>query len=123
MIKLRSVRVFSVAKVNAILYGILGLILAPFFLIGPGLAVVGAPELRRSLAGVILFVAFVPFFYAVFGFIFGGLIAFIYNAISHAVGGIEIELDLSTLAVSAPPPHQVSALQPPAPLPARPEFE
>jgi hypothetical protein len=121
MIKVRSVRVFSVAKVNAILYGILGLILAPFFLIGPGLAVVGAPELRRSLAGIVLLTAFVPFFYAIFGFIFGALIAFIYNAISHAVGGIEIELDLSTLA-GAPAPQQIAA-PPLSALPARPEFE
>jgi hypothetical protein len=119
MIKLRSVRVLSVAKVNAILYGILGLLFAPFFLIGPGLAVVGAPELRRSLAGVIIFVAFVPFFYAVFGFIFGGVIGFIYNAISHAVGGIEVELEFPALAVNVPAPQPVSI----PPLPSRPEFE
>lgn len=122
MIKLRSVRVLSVAKVNAILYGILGLLFAPFFLIGPGLAVVGAPELRRSLAGVILFVAFVPFFYAVLGFIFGAVIAFIYNAISHAVGGIEIELEFPAVAANITTSQPVSASVP-QPLPSHPEFE
>lgn len=123
MIKLRSVRVFSVAKVNAILYGILGLIFAPFFLIGPGLAVMGAPEMRRSLVGMVFFTAFVPIFYAVVGFIFGGLMAFIYNAISHAVGGIEIELDLSTMTASLPASQPIPAPLAPGPLPPRPEFE
>lgn len=123
MIKLRSLRVFSVAKVNAVLYGILGLILAPFFLIGPGLAVMGAPEMRRSLGGVVLVTAFVPLFYALFGFIFGGLIAFIYNAISHAIGGIEVEFDLPTAVASIPPLPQIPPASGPAPLPSRPEFE
>ena len=123
MIKLRSVRVFSVAKVNAILYGILGLILAPFFLIGPGLAVMGAPGMRRSLIGMVLFTAFVPLFYAVIGFIFGGLMAFIYNAISHAVGGIEIELDLSPAATGPLATQPIFPAPNPVPLPSRPEFE
>jgi hypothetical protein len=128
MTKVRSIRVFSAAKVNALLYGILGLLLAPFLLLGPGLAMLGADGSKRTgFGGVIFFAAILPICYAVIGFISGALMAFIYNAISHAIGGLEVELEF-------PPPVIVNALQVSlsgaAPVPAsdlppppRPEFE
>lgn len=124
MTKVRSVRVLSAAKVNALLYGILGLLIAPFMLLGPGLAMAGGE--RRGFGSAIVVAILLPFCYALIGFIAGAVLAFIYNAISHAIGGIEVELDppLSTRGVEVP---AVSSAQPPslspAPQPTPPEFE
>lgn len=127
MTRLRSIGVFSAAKVNALLYGILGLLLAPFFLLGSGLQMVGGGQRISGVAGVIFFAAVMPILYAVFGFIAGALMAFIYNAIAHAVGGVEVELELPSQAVvavsqTAQPP---ALTNPPSEVatPAAPEFE
>jgi hypothetical protein len=122
MTTIRSVRVFSAAKVNALLYGILGLLMAPFFLLGPGLAMLGESGRPAGFGGAIVFAAFLPFCYAVFGFIAGAVIAFIYNAISHAVGGLEIELQAPAVAPSRPAPAPPSPIMPEVPPSASPEF-
>ena len=125
MTKIRTIRVFSAAKVNALLYGILGLLIAPFLVLGPGLAMIGGEKRTAGFGGVIAVAAIAPIIYAVIGFIAGAVIAFIYNAISHSVGGIEVELDLPSPSPSLPVP--VSKVPAPAPSdipPAiRPEFE
>ena len=108
MTKIRSIRVFSAAKVNALLYGILGLLIAPFLLLGPGLAMVGGA--RRGFAGAVAVAVILPFVYACFGFIAGAIMAFIYNAISHSIGGIEVELE-------PPPPTILNVPQTPIPAP------
>jgi hypothetical protein len=110
MTTIRSIRIFSAAKVNALLYGILGLLAAPFFLLGPGLAMLGGSTRPAGVGGVIFLAAFLPFCYAIFGFITGALMAFTYNAIAHAVGGIEIELQT--------PPAPVIVNTPQTPLPS-----
>jgi Transmembrane domain of unknown function (DUF3566) len=124
VIKIRSVRVLSAAKVNALLYGILGLLIAPFMLLGPGLAMAGGE--RRGFGGAIVFAILLPFCYAVIGFIAGALLAFIYNAISHAIGGIEVELESPPVSANLAAPVVSPALTPSlsvAPLPTPPEFE
>jgi transmembrane protein DUF3566 len=126
MTKIRTIRVLSAAKVNAMLYGILGLLIAPFLLLGPGLAMIGDDKRPAGFGGVIIVAAIAPIFYAVIGFIAGAVMAFIYNAISHSIGGIEVELDLPpSPIVSAPVPAIPTA--PVTPLsevpPSRPEFE
>ena len=108
MTKIRSIRVLSAAKVNALLYGILGLLIAPFLLLGPGLAMVGG--MRRGFGGAVLVAAILPFFYGCIGFVAGAIMAFIYNAISHAIGGLEVELEL-------PPPAILKMPQTPLPAP------
>ena len=126
MTKIRTIRVFSAAKVNALLYGILGLLIAPFLILGPGLAMIGG-EKPAGFGGVIAVAAIAPLLYALIGFLAGAVMAFIYNAISHSVGGIEVELDLPaspiatvpSLPPSAPP---IAGLNEPPP-PVRPEFE
>ena len=124
MTKIRSVRVLSAAKVNALLYGILGLLLAPFMLLGPGLAMAGGE--RRGFGAAIVFAILLPFCYALIGFIAGAVLAFIYNAISHAIGGIEVELEPPFISATVPAPVVSPALTPSlsvAPQPAPPEFE
>ena len=94
MTKVRSIGVFSAAKINGLLYGILGLLLAPFVLLGPFFSMLGTDGSKRGSFGGAIFVAvLLPIFYGVIGFIFGALMAFIYNAISYAIGGLEIELE------------------------------
>ena len=127
MTKIRTIRVFSAAKVNALLYGILGLLIAPFMLLGPGLAMIGGEKRAPGMAGVIAIAAIAPVFYAVIGFIAGAVMAFVYNAISHSVGGIEVELDLPSprpptspaLSISMPPAPPANTSPPAIP----PEFE
>ncbi|HZZ16728.1 MAG TPA: hypothetical protein VFE08_12275 [Candidatus Sulfotelmatobacter sp.] len=125
MTKIRSVRVLSAAKVNALLYGILGLLIAPFLLLGPGLAMVGG--VRRGFGGAVVVAAILPFFYGCIGFIAGAIMAFIYNAISHAVGGLEVELELTPPAILNAPQTSLTAPMsqplPEVPPPAPPEFE
>src|SRR5205823_8847481 len=104
MTKIRTIRVFSAAKVNALLYGILGLLIAPFLVLGPGLAMIGGEKRTAGFGGVIAVAAIAPIIYAVIGFIAGAVMAFIYNAISHSVGGIEVESDLPSPIPSLPLP-------------------
>ena len=127
MTKIRSIRVFSAAKVNALLYGILGLLLAPFFLLGSGLQMIGGGQRISGVAGLIFLCLVLPFIYAIFGFITGALMAFIYNAIARAIGGIEVELELPSPTILNVP--QSSLATPPIvspselPLPPAAEFE
>ena len=126
MTKIRTIRVFSAAKVNALLYGILGLLIAPFLILGPGLAMMGG-EKPAGFGGVIAIAAIAPILYALIGFVAGAVMAFIYNAISHSVGGIEVELDLPPSPIATMPylpasaPAIASLNEPPPPV--RPEFE
>ena len=127
MTKIRTIRVFSAAKVNALLYGILGLLIAPFFLLGPGLAMLGEDKRSAGIGGVIVAAVIAPFIYAILGFVAGAVMAFIYNAISHSVGGIEVELDLPSAPVVTAPIAPIS-VEPAAPQPEPPsaigtEFE
>jgi hypothetical protein len=123
--KIRSIRVLSAAKVNALLYGILGLLIAPFLLLGPGLAMVGG--MRRGFGGAVVVAAILPFFYGCIGFVAGAIMAFIYNAISHAIGGLEVELELPPTAILDVPQTRLPALTSEpvgdVPPPAQPEFE
>jgi hypothetical protein len=123
--KIRSIRVLSAAKVNALLYGILGLLIAPFLLLGPGLAMVGGT--RRGFGGAVVVAAILPFFYGCIGFVAGAIMAFIYNAISHAIGGLEVELELPSTAILDVPQTRLPALTSEpvrdVPPPAPPEFE
>lgn len=84
--RIRRFDPFSTAKVAGIIYAIMGLIFAPFFI----LASVMAPNEAGFGIG---FAIAIPIGYGVIGFI-GTLIACaIYNMVASWVGGIEMELD------------------------------
>ena len=127
MTKIRTIRVFSAAKVNALLYGVLGLLIAPFLVLAPGLAMIGGEKRAAGFGGVIAVAAIAPIFYAVIGFVAGAVMAFIYNAISHSVGGIEVELDFPPSPTSSSPalltPAASGTPLSEAPPGVRPEFE
>lgn len=104
MTTIRSIRVLSAAKVTALFYGVLGLLFSPFFLLGPGLAMMGGQPRPAGFGAVILFAVFFPFCYAFFGFIAGALMAFLYNAIASGVGGVEVDLQLPPPVIYNTPP-------------------
>lgn len=84
----------------AALYGALSLIFVPFIL----LVAMLSPKSNGNngfLAGGIIFLVFIPFLYAAFGFIGGLLMAAAYNLIVSLTGGIEMTF------VDVPPPLNV----------------
>jgi hypothetical protein len=84
--RLSRFSVGQTAKVLGTLYGLMGLILLPFFLIPATLS----PE--ESSFGLGLALA-LPVLYGVFGFVFTAIGCALYNWIAGKVGGIEISLD------------------------------
>ena len=74
------------AKVIGVLYGLLGLVFLPFFLV----AALFAPD--QAGFGVGLAIAF-PILYGVCGFIFTAIGCALYNLVAGMVGGVEVQLD------------------------------
>jgi len=105
---LKSVGVMSVAKVMGILYGCMGLIFVPFFLL---FAFVGTFAGQKDapfapfagLFGIVMAVL-MPLMYGVMGFIMGAIGAALYNVIARRVGGFELELEGMPSGVIAPYP-------------------
>jgi hypothetical protein len=85
-IHLRRIAIGPCVKVATILYGLMGIIMIPFFLV----AALMDPEMKGF---GIAFAFFLPIIYAVIGAI-GGLIgSAIYNGVAGMVGGFEFELE------------------------------
>ena len=84
----------QLGKMLGILYGIMGLLIMPVFLLMSVISSQLPPEQR---AGMMVFgVGFAlaaPVFYAVMGFITGALGALIYNLVAKWIGGIEVEIE------------------------------
>jgi hypothetical protein len=105
----KSVGVLSVAKIFGMIYGCMGLIFVPFFLL---FAVIGSfagsmtGQSTNPFAGIlgIVFAVFMPLFYGAFGFIGGAIGALLYNLFAKWVGGFELELELKSTALTAPYP-------------------
>ena len=80
--RLTNVSPLQLGIVLGVLYGIISLILVPFFLLG---ALFGA---RTGVVGV-GFAILLPIIYAVVGFIGGVITGFVYNLVAQWTGGIE----------------------------------
>ena len=102
---LKSVGVLSIARIMGLIYGCMGLLFAPFFLL---FAILGsvAGQNRNPMAGVlgILFAMAMPFLYGLAGFVTGALGGLLYNWLSKWVGGVELELELQPAGPVAPYP-------------------
>ncbi len=108
---LKSVGVMSVAKIMGLIYGCMGLIFVPFFLL---IGVVGAFAQKGSpFAGIFgLFLAvMMPFMYGIMGFIVGAIGAWLYNVCAKWVGGFEFEVEARSSGPIAPYP----VIPPPTP--------
>jgi len=91
----KSVGVLSVAKIMGLLYGCLGLIFVPFFLL---IGLVGslAGQDKTPFAGIVgvVLAILMPFMYGVLGFIAGAIGSLLYNLLAKLVGGFEVELEV-----------------------------
>ena len=74
------------AKVLGLLYGLMGLIFVPFFLIATMLS----PGEESFGVGVALAL---PILYGLLGFVFTAIGCALYNWVARKVGGIEVSLD------------------------------
>jgi hypothetical protein len=66
----------------AVLYGVISLIIVPFFLLG---AIFGGKGAVMGVGFAIIF----PIIYAAVGFIGGIIMAFVYNLVAKWTGGVE----------------------------------
>ena len=85
-------------------YGCLGLIFVPFFLLGGFAGMMMGERGSGALSGIaMLFLAILfPFLYGAMGFLFGALTAWIYNLCAGWVGGLEMELTAPVRPAVAP---------------------
>jgi hypothetical protein len=107
MHRIKSVGVMSVAKVMGLIYGALGLLIVPIFLV-IGLASSMAIKQAQQATGAnlpaamgpifaILMAIAAPIMYGLMGFVTGAISALIYNLIAGWVGGIEMELEIAPI--------------------------
>ena len=87
--RLRRFSIAQTAKVLGVLYGLMGLIFLPFFLI----AALFSPNKAGFGVG---FAILLPILYGLCGFIFTAIGCALYNWVAGMVGGIEIQLDTTT---------------------------
>jgi hypothetical protein len=92
----KSVGVLSVAKIMGLVYGCLGLIFVPFFLIAVLAGAFADQDSSFRLAGVIgfVFAILMPIIYGGMGFVIGAIGALIYNLVAKWVGGVELEIEV-----------------------------
>jgi len=87
--RLRRFSIGQTAKVLGVLYGLLGLIFLPFFLLGA----MFSPKQTGFGVG---FAIALPIIYGLCGFIFTAIGCALYNWVAGMVGGIEVQLDPPT---------------------------
>jgi hypothetical protein len=101
---IKSIGVLSVAKIVGAMYGAMGLLLMPFFLlmgvVGPWLPNQNGRNPFGLMFGLVLGL-FAPVVYGVMGFVFGALGAFVYNLMAKWIGGIEVQVQPSNPQPSA----------------------
>ena len=93
MAKLKKIRIFSLAKLQGILFSYVGLLCGILYSFGGfiyDLAITGSLNLGTALA----FFALIgmPLIFASFGFIVGIILAVLYNLFSRLFGGANIDL-------------------------------
>lgn len=105
MYVVKSVGVLSFAKIMGLIYGCLGLIFAPVFLLF-GLIGSLVGQGKSPFAGVfgIVLAIFMPIMYGLMGFIFGAIGGLLYNLFARLAGGFELDLCLQPAGSPAPYP-------------------
>ena len=101
--RIKRIEPLQAGKMLGLLYACMGLIFLPFFAI---FALLGSfaqhAQQTQSLTGppaalmggmMIGFGLFMPVMYGVMGFIFGILMAVVYNLVARRIGGIEVEVE------------------------------
>ncbi|MEP3386819.1 MAG: hypothetical protein ABJO02_01445 [Reichenbachiella sp.] len=94
MIRVKKFGVLQTAKVVAIIYVLVSLIIImPFALLGSMLTEEFFPEFADFGAAALLVI---PIMYGIIGFIFTAIGCVVYNLIASFTGGIEIEMETAT---------------------------
>jgi hypothetical protein len=108
-LKLKRIAPLQAGKLLAAFYGLLSLLIVPFMFAAMGIASLAARHGGGSAPAFPLmfglgmgFLIFVPVLYAVMGFVFGVISAFIYNLLARWIGGFELEFE-----PAIPPPAPV----------------
>jgi hypothetical protein len=92
--RIKRIAPLQLGKMLAILYGIMGLIFIPFFLIMSAVATQMPSEQRVGMMAMGAgFAVFAPLVYGAMGFIIGALGAVLYNLIARWIGGVEVEVE------------------------------
>jgi hypothetical protein len=104
MYMVKAVGVMSAAKIMGLLYGCLGLLALPFFLIA-GLVGSAAGQQNFPFAGAVGIVLGIlaPLLYGLMGFVMGAIGALLYNVFAKWVGGFEVEVEMPPLALAPYP--------------------
>jgi hypothetical protein len=85
--RLSSFSVGQTAKVLGVLYGLMGLIIVPFFILATLFSPQGEGRMGLGIALAL------PVLYGLLGFVFTAIGCAMYNWVAGMVGGIEIKLD------------------------------
>jgi hypothetical protein len=92
--RIRRFNPLQLGKMLAVLYGLMGLLFVPVFLV---MTAFSSQLPRSQRVGMMAlgtgFALCAPFLYAAMGFIFGALGALIYNLTAKWLGGIEVEVE------------------------------
>jgi len=93
MRRIKKFGVFQTAKVAAIIYFFISLvIILPFLFIA---SMLGMGDLSGMAIGGVFYII-LPFIYSIFAFIFTAIGCLVYNLVAGWTGGIEVELDSSS---------------------------
>jgi ABC-type phosphate transport system permease subunit len=103
--RLKRIAPVKFGMVVGIIYGLISLIIVPFFLLFAGLSTLAAllgnhsNDSANTAGGIVglivgcIFVVFIPVLYAVLGGLMGMLAAWLYNVVAGWIGGIEFEVE------------------------------
>jgi hypothetical protein len=81
----------QLGKMLGFVYGVMSLIIVPFFLLY-ALFSDGSRNVPGAGFGLV-FILFIPFIYALIGFIGGIIAAFVYNFCAGIIGGIDVDVE------------------------------
>jgi hypothetical protein len=92
--RIKRIAPLQAGKILAIVYGAMGLIGIPFFLLAIAMTS-NLPPAQRGIFAVVGtgFAIALPLLYAVMGFLLGVIGAAIYNLVVKWVGGLEVEVE------------------------------
>ncbi len=92
--KIKRIEILSLAKICAGIYGIAGFVVGLLMASGIGGMMMLAPMGNIGIySGMLAFAAIIvaPIVGAVYGFVIGTIVAFLYNLLAERIGGVEFE--------------------------------
>jgi len=100
MTEIKHIGVWSLAKISAAIFLVVGLIMGIIFMIFGAILTAASPMMGVPMldsgaftAGGVFAIIAVTIVYAIIGFIWGAIAAFIYNTAAGWFGGVEIDLE------------------------------